>query len=93
MSTEDQHVAAPMSKVQPISTKTADPVRISFSFPQKTSRSQKSQPSQFFLSDGITEQYIARQYFATSGVNKIKLDRPTFEVDDVKFAANADDRL
>lgn len=72
MSTEDQHVAAPMSKVQPISTKTADP---------------------FFLSDGITEQYIARQYFATSGVNKIKLDRPIFEVDDVKFAANADDRL
>jgi hypothetical protein len=51
---------------------------------------------QFFLSDGITENYINREYYQThdpdffDGPPSSFLERKAFEVDDIKFAAHAE---
>ena len=54
-------------------------------------RSKTAKSRQFFLSDGLTEQFIDHEYFdAHAGLShRVKI----FEVDDVHFAANATKNL
>jgi len=46
---------------------------------------------QFFLSDGITEQYIDHEYFCADPASSAR--RKMFDVDDIKFAASAERNL
>ncbi|KAE9380552.1 hypothetical protein N431DRAFT_325122 [Stipitochalara longipes BDJ] len=87
MINEVEQSTSPMSDAQQdISSK----VESSISSPSEIEAISTEKREPFFLSDGIIETYVDREYFVASSNTQTKTDKVLFEVRDVKFAANAD---